>query len=173
MVKSTIFIILLLAILSSTTYAITSSDGYLQCVTERILKDCISVYEIQNFINESIFNFLKNFENELPKGNFVFRYPKGKEVLVCEIPDDFKRLVKHDANKYSLDYSPSKESPLIDCPTTIVTYINETVEKYNYKFEFNIFNFSLFSITLISITIIFFIIKKHRTSKKSFKVYKK
>lgn len=144
MVKPIILIILLLAILSSTTYAVTSTDDYIQCVTEKILEDCISVHEIQNFTNESIFNYLKDVENELPEGNFVWVYPKGKEILVCKIPDDFKRLVRYGANKYSLNYFPTKEEPLIDCPKKIenITNINIIFSLFSISLALNIY-FSL------------------------------
>jgi len=117
MTKHIIFIILLLTILSFTTHAVSMlNNEELQCVTQKVLQECINVSEVENFTNESIFNFLKDFENQLPKGEHL---GYKEEVLICKLPDeDIKKLMRRDYNYY-LDYFPLDESIKITCPPII------------------------------------------------------
>lgn len=160
--------ILFLIILSSTTYAISSSDNYLQCVTNTILRECESVNEIQTFTNESIFNFLKNFDRK-----FLGNVRETREkALICILPDDdYQNLLRNNPNDYSF-YKSATDEESISCPPIINNNILNQIGLINFYNNINIsLNFKIlvtisFVLNIISISYtLFYLTLKFRKNK--------
>jgi len=155
--------------------ATQSSDEYLGCLSEKLYKECergINICEdnikdgcpneLQPFTNQSIFEWLKNYETKfINYYGITGRLP----VLVCKKQDDdYNRLERLDSNKYTLDKTE------ISCPTIInegdnITQIGFVNFFTNVNIDIKVKIIFTLSIAL-NISLIFYLISSKRKSKK-------